>query len=267
MRRLLTGLWAVALLLGAAGCTSRGITITSVPEGAEVSINRRVVGKTPIRVAFTHYGTYRLELRKENHQVLVREETVHPPAYGYDPGAFVADNLIPARLNDEVYLHFVLKPLEEKPDKETLADRDALLQRAELARGGTVTNPRTGEQMQIEIVRAPSKKTLEEAAPEEEVATSGALASKPILDKPSELEPLVKDIGALQPEGPRLARQYGVGAEGPDKRGAFVAPEETSTPAPRVIRTPKDEELIYAEPPPVDASTRKAGAAEKKNTK
>jgi len=43
-------------------------TVTSVPPGAEVSINHRVIGVTPIRVGFTHYGTYRIELRKEKYR-------------------------------------------------------------------------------------------------------------------------------------------------------------------------------------------------------
>ena len=86
------GFCALALVLFCTGCTSRGLTVTSEPPGAEVSINRRVVGKTPIRVSFNHYGTYRIELRKEGFKVLVREEPVRPPIYGYDPVALVADN-------------------------------------------------------------------------------------------------------------------------------------------------------------------------------
>jgi len=245
---------AALLLLGAAGCTSRGITITSVPEGAEVSINRRVVGKTPIRVAFAHYGTYRLELRKEKFETLVREATINPPVYGYDPPALFADNLIPARLNDEVYLHYVLKPLEEKSDQQAISERDALLARADAARKGTVTNPRTGEQMQIELVRAPSKKKAPEAvaaAEDEPIVTTDA-GAKISLDKPTGLEPVVKEITTLPPEPGRLAGQYGVEQQ-PEKKGTFVSPDEAKpvAGAPRVIRTPKEEELLYAEPPPI----------------
>jgi hypothetical protein len=81
-----------------AGCTSRAMTVTSIPEGAEVSINRRVVGKTPVRVNFTHYGEYRIEIRKERYQTLVRQENLRAPWYGYDPLSFFADNVIPARV-------------------------------------------------------------------------------------------------------------------------------------------------------------------------
>lgn len=258
---------AAALLFVLSGCTSRGITVTSLPEGAEVSINYRVVGNTPVRVAFTHYGTYRLELRKEKYQTLVREENIHPPAYGWDPGAFVADNLIPARLNDEVYLHFVMKPLEEKADKDALSERDALLQRAELARSGTVTNPRTGEQTHIELTHAPAKRIIE-GGEEEEAPAGSEVASKDILlNKPVTLQSVVKEITTAKPEGSRLASEYNVEVAQPDKRGAFVPPEqENKAVASRVNRTAKDEELIYAQPP-VDKGAQKSSSPESKESK
>src|SRR5207247_335185 len=105
---------ASVLLLTLNGCTSRGLTISTEPPGAEVSINRRVVGTSPVRVGFEHYGTYRLEIRMDHYETLVKEEKVNPPAYGYDPLTLVADNFIPARLDDEILLHYVLKPLEDK---------------------------------------------------------------------------------------------------------------------------------------------------------
>jgi hypothetical protein len=261
-------LLAVALLLGATGCTSRGITITSVPEGAEVSINRRVVGKTPIRVSFTHYGTYRLELRKDKYQLLVREETVNPPVYGYDPVAAVADNLIPARLNDEVFVHFVMKPIEEKDDKTALSDRDALLARAESARGGKVTNPRTGQEVEVVITRpAPTKRTLDDPdAAERDVAS--ATLPESALDKPQGLQSVIKEITTEAPAPPRLAKEYDVPVP-EEKRADFLPPDsaktdDAATTAERALRTPKDEDLIYAEPPPV-LPAAKSDAKDKKS--
>lgn len=250
---------ALILLIGASGCTSRGITVTSVPPGAEVSINRRVVGVTPIRVGFTHYGTYRIELRKEKYQTLVKEEPIKPPIYGYDPAALVADNLIPARLNDEVYLHYVMKPLELKTDKDALTERDELMERAELARDGTITHPKTGELVQVDLQREPKKSKAVASSDEgESPLVAGADNSNPLLEKPSVLT--IKDITAPQPEGPRLAKELNV--EVPlDKRAAFIKPEEARKPAtPRVIRTPKDEELIFDSPEITDPSDKKTKA-------
>jgi hypothetical protein len=262
-------------ILFLAGCTSRGMTVTSVPEGAEVSINRRVIGKTPIRVGFTHYGTYRIELRKEKYQVLVKEESVNPPVYGWDPPAFVADNLIPARLDDEVYLHYVLKPIEEKTEKVALDDRDSLLARAVAARDGVAVNPRTGQTVQIVLERSAKKGVL--AAEDADLLAEGD-ARKPILDKPSglaaagpdgvvKLAPVVQKIEAAEPQGARLAEQYGVESRtAPDKRGAFVEPEtpEKEAAARRVLRTPKEEELIYDVPAALDTQHGKKDAEKKK---
>lgn len=248
------------LLLGATGCTSRGITVTSVPPGAEVSINHRVVGVTPIRVGFTHYGTYRIELRKEKHQVLVREEAVKPPVYGYDPGAAIVDNLVPARLSDEVYLHYVMKPLEEKKsekadagEKDALSDRDALMERALAARDGKVTHPKTGQQYEIAL-RRESSKTVAQATE----AEGALIAGSDTKDKPTGLEPVVKDITVPQPKGVTLAKELNLDTPVKEK-GLFKDPNEDKRPEPsKVIRTPKDEELIFDKPDLTEPEVKKA---------
>ena len=235
------------VLLPLCGCTSRGLTVTTDPPGAEVSINRRVVGITPIRVGFTHYGTYRIEIRKERFLTLVKEEKISPPIYGYDPIALVADNVLPARLNDEVYLHYVIKPLEDKSDRAELMDR------ALGAVTGLVVNPRTGTQVQV----AYSRPVLPTAVKGEE---DPLLADKnvPAPPPPSDLGP-VKEIAAPQPEGPRLGKELGI--ESTDKRATFIKPEDAKKPAtPRVIRTPLDEELIYEKPPAAPAPKEEPGA-------
>jgi hypothetical protein len=134
---------AVALWLN--GCTTRAVTVTSVPEGATVTVNNREVGKTPVRVHYTRYGKYRVELRKEKFQTIIREEKLNPPWYGYDPIAFFADNVIPARVNDETYLHYVMEPVAEKFDQERL------MTRAKAARVGKVLHPESGKLVEVEI--------------------------------------------------------------------------------------------------------------------
>jgi hypothetical protein len=257
-------IFALMLLIGLSGCTSRGITVTSVPPGAEVSINRRVVGVTPIRVGFTHYGTYRIELRKEKYQTLVKEESVNPPIYGYDPVALVADNLIPARLNDEVYLHYVMKSQDSKNDKDALTERDSLMERAELARDGMITHPSSGELVQVTLNRESKRtKTLANSNEGNEPLVSDASTSS-TLDKPIELSSTIKDITAKQPEGPRLAKELNVEAPAPDKRAAFIKPEEAKKPAaPKAVRTPKEEGLIFDSPAITDPKDEKKSGAKK----
>jgi hypothetical protein len=230
-RRIYAVALALAALLSTAGCTSRGITITSKPPGAEVSINRRVVGVTPIRVGFTHYGGYRIELRMRGYETLVKEEDLQPGFYGYDPVALVADNVIPARLNDEVYLHYVLKPIEEKDSRASLMDR------ALAARNGDVTDPKTGKEIHVAMTRAPKKADdLVAAAP----------ASEP---KPPTVEDTTSDASdADRPQGLRLASEFGLTADA-EKKPDFVKPEDRRKPEPVLeTRTPAPEQLLFDEP-------------------
>jgi hypothetical protein len=303
---------AALLLLVASGCTSRGMTVTSEPPGAEVSINRRVVGETPIRVGFTHYGTYRIELRKYGYQVLVRDEKVNPPIYGYDPVAAVADNVLPTRLNDEVYLHYVLKSLDvagvkaaksddEKPesadsdstpppknggnaakstvpksDAELLASRSsreqaeksALLDRAVAARSGQIIHPKTHEQVLVAIGPETTKKAAKPSDTDVPVSIADTYSVigpslTPMLELPQELG-AVKPITESAPQGPMLAKEFGLEPEADtaktstEKTGAFSKPDEPKKVTP-VVRTPKDEELIYDQPaakPPDDTKKK-----------
>lgn len=231
------------VLLNLAGCTSRGMTVTSLPPGAELSINRRVVGQTPMRVGFTHYGTYRFELRKEGYQTLVKEEPISPGFYGYDPAAFVADNLIPSRLNDEIFIHYVLKPLEDR------SDRAALLDRAMLARTGKASDTETEQQADVPSSRERRAAGVSETGPARtsEAPASGASSTagpsnSPVIGSPP------GDASAPKPEGPRLAKEYGL--EGStEKNPPVVNPgENKKKPQPKANRVPKEEELLYEEP-------------------
>lgn len=226
------------------GCTSRGMTITSLPEGAEVSINRRVVGTTPVRVNYTHYGEYRVEVRKDKHEVLVRDEKLRPPAYGYDPLAFFADNVIPARLNDEVYLHYVLKPVDEKK-----FDADSLVGRAVAARDGKVTVPESEREVQV-AWENPRKE-----APPTGIGEPKAAAVVPLAEGPAaapELDVKPKD-GAIQPAtidetkptNETIAEQLGIDKGEKDKEKKEGADNKPK----RMRRTPKGEVYIYDEEP------------------
>jgi hypothetical protein len=226
-------------LLGATGCTSRGITVTSKPPGAEVSINRRVVGVTPIRVGFMHYGGYRIELRKRGFQTLVKEEDIKPGFYGYDPVALVADNIIPSRLNDEVYLHYVLTPLEVKDERASLMDR------ALAARNGDVQDSK-GKDIHVTLTRDP-KKTTEPAAD----------TAKTTEAQPTNTTATTPAADADKPEGMRLATQYGLTKED-EKKPQFVKPEEGKKKTePQEARTPQPEELIFDEPAKAKADPKK----------
>jgi hypothetical protein len=221
------------------------MTVTSIPEGAEVSINRRVVGKTPIRVNYTHYGSYRIELRKERYQTLVREETLRPPWYGYDPAALFADNAIPARTNDESYLHYVMGEVPEQ------SDRESLLERAALARDGKVTHPKSQEHLEIAWAPPqPRPATATELGPTAAAPAGPAVqapAATPTLELPPELR-APTGITEKPPEAPKVETPAPQPGKGPAVTPATPPPPPPPLPPKRMKRTPKGEILIYDEP-------------------
>ena len=247
-----------AMLIPVPGCTSRTLTITTIPPGAEVSVNRRPIGVTPIRVGFTHYGTYRIEIRKEKFETLVKEEEICPHWYGYDPITFVSDNAIPARINDDIYLHYVLKPEGE------VSERNALLMRADQAKMGIAVNNK-GET--VNVAYTVPEKTPEQAAKvakqNPEASTNGEPV-KPLIT----VEPIkIKPIQAQAPEGPRIGPELGIKPVPENK------PEVPKT-EPRVepkkegpaIKPQKTEELIFDKPAPPKTETPPPPPAPKPST-
>jgi hypothetical protein len=250
--RLMATALLVSLLISLPGCTARTLTITSNPPGAEVTVNRRFIGLTPVRVGFTHYGTYRIELRKERYETLVKEECINPPIYGYDPITLVVDNAIPARLNDDIYVHYVLKPAGD------VSERSALLQRAELARSGMITIPSTGQQVTVGY-SVPPKTPEQQAKLAAENAPAkpapGTDTGKPPVVAPPPVDFTAKKIQTVEPEGPTISKELNIKPSEPVKKpDAPKAPSEPRKDQPPA-RTPKSEELIFDNPnaPKADA--------------
>lgn len=231
----------LALLVSIPGCTARSITITTNPPGAEVTINRRLIGISPCRVGFTHYGAYRIEIRKEKYETLVKEECINAPLYGYDPVSFVTDNAIPARLNDDIYLHYVLKKEGE------VTDRTALLQRANMARSGVITGK---DGTTINVAYSVPPKTAEQLAKDAQKAadTAATQAKDPNAPvKPDEFK--IKAIPTEEPKGPTIGKELNIkpSTPSPDKKpDAPKAPEPKKDQPP--VRTPKNEETIFEKP-------------------
>lgn len=77
-RTCLTTLLVVAAL-NALGCIQRTITVNSDPEGALVWLNDEEVGRTPVTVPFTFYGTYSVRLEKDGFRTLNTETEAEMP--------------------------------------------------------------------------------------------------------------------------------------------------------------------------------------------
>jgi hypothetical protein len=112
--------------MGGAGCVERTISISSEPPGALVWLNDREVGRTPLQVGFTYYGTYDLRLEREGYDTLLTSAVAAAP-WWETVGVDLFAELTPARLRSRVTWHFVLERRDDDPE--------ALLGRAERLRG------------------------------------------------------------------------------------------------------------------------------------
>ncbi len=108
---------AASFLNGCQG-TQRTLQIDSEPSGALVWLNDREVGRTPVSVPFTFYGTYDVRLEAEGHEPLWTTQEASPPWWEHPPL-----DLIGEALDGEVELswHFVLP--EAKPTDDNATDR------------------------------------------------------------------------------------------------------------------------------------------------
>lgn len=234
----------IAVFVSIPGCTARSITITTNPPGADVFVNRRLIGKSPVRVGFTHYGVYLVEIRKEKFETLSREECINPPLYSYEPVSLVSDNLIPARLNDDIYLNYVLKPEGE------VTERKGLLERAEAARGGMIT---LGDR-HISVAFSVPPKTTEQLAKDAQKkadATTTPLGKDglplpPVGPKPDEFK--IKPIQTQEPKGPTIGKELNIKPATPAVKPDAQKPVEPKKDQPPP-RTPKNEEIQFEKPP------------------
>jgi hypothetical protein len=130
------GLRVAALLAIAAGLvaceTQRTITVTSEPAGALVFLNDEEVGRTPVTVPFTFYGTYSVRLELSGYDALWTKKKAAAPFWEL-PGPDLVALLVPDKRVD-LHWHYDLKPIPSV-DGVSAIDEGALLDRAQQMRG------------------------------------------------------------------------------------------------------------------------------------
>ena len=58
------------LLLLSTGCVRRTITVRTEPPGALIHLNDQEIGRSPVTVPFTFYGTYDVRVEKQGYETL-----------------------------------------------------------------------------------------------------------------------------------------------------------------------------------------------------
>lgn len=112
--------------LALTGCVDRRLVITSEPSGATVFLNDAEVGRTPMEVDFTYFGTYDVRLRKEGFEPLVTQARAKAPFYEWPVIDLVA-LAIPVTKRTRIEWHFELE--ESSLDEEELLERANELRR------------------------------------------------------------------------------------------------------------------------------------------
>jgi hypothetical protein len=128
----------LALLLS--GClVDRYLQITSDPPGADVRVDDEVVGTTPVRVPFEHFGTRRITFYRagyRTHSMLVH---LRPRWYARFPLDILSEVLLPLGLRDRRKVHHALVPGEELLSLPSLR---SVIERSDVLRHSGPEGPR-----------------------------------------------------------------------------------------------------------------------------
>ncbi len=121
-RRIAFSTTAVLLLI-AAGCVERTVSINTEPQGATIFLNDQEVGESPVKVPFTWYGDYDIVIRKHGYQTIETHHRIKTPWYQYPIIDLFAEALIPFTVHDDRVLETFALQAYEPPSKEALLER------------------------------------------------------------------------------------------------------------------------------------------------
>ncbi len=106
----------MALLAG--GCVQRTIKITSTPPGALVHLNDEEVGRTPLTVPFTFYGTYDVRMALDGYKNLWTKQKAKAPWWEAPGPDLLAEIFTKAHVRQE--WHFDLETAPQVNDEEVV---------------------------------------------------------------------------------------------------------------------------------------------------
>jgi len=122
------------LVVAAAGCVQRRMTIRSNPPGALVYVDDYQIGTTPVSTDFVYYGTRKIRLVKDGFETLTVRQPFPIPWYEVFPLDFVTENLWPWEIRDERVVDLAMVPAGSVP-------AESVVSRAELARRSAGSGP------------------------------------------------------------------------------------------------------------------------------
>ncbi len=112
MKHSILPLLFIVITVSSAGCVRRTLSITSTPSDALVWVNHREVGRTPLTVDFTHYGTYDIRIERDGMEPVLTSRKANAPVWDL-PGPDLVFEVMPFQANSKVEWHFDLEPRDE----------------------------------------------------------------------------------------------------------------------------------------------------------
>jgi hypothetical protein len=119
------------ILLAAAGCVERKLTINTNPAGAQVFLNDEEIGVSPVTTSFNWYGDYNVTIRKQDCETLQTHRKLQAPWYDIFPFDFVTQVLCSDRIVDSYEWSFDLKPQKEIGRQELIKAAEQIKGQAE----------------------------------------------------------------------------------------------------------------------------------------
>lgn len=120
----------LATLIVVSGCVERRLYLRSDPPGANVTVNGKDIGMTPVKMPFITYGDYDIVMSAPDHQRLQKVVSVEPPWWETIFLDFFIENVCPWTVTDEHDISLKLQPLaasdESGVDQREKALRDRM---------------------------------------------------------------------------------------------------------------------------------------------
>ncbi|HIF34993.1 MAG TPA: PEGA domain-containing protein [Planctomycetes bacterium] len=104
------------------GCVRRRLTVRTNVPGAQVAIDNREIGVTPVSVPFTYYGGRNFVVTKAGCQTVRAQRDFGIPWYEFPVIDFFVENLWPYEIRDDRVVYFELIP-SQPTDARQLVSR------------------------------------------------------------------------------------------------------------------------------------------------
>lgn len=163
-------LMAIALIgVTQSGCVRRRMTVRTTPDNAQIIVDDRPIGRSPVSTSFQYYGTRKIQAVKDGYEAVTIQEKISPPWYQWPGIDFVAENLWPREIRDERAVEIQLEPQRIVPRDRVIGDAERL---RGAARQGYVVDPgQAGNPFELGPRGMPPEYSLEGAPTEEVPAT------------------------------------------------------------------------------------------------